>query len=131
MAPSKTPEPIIRKLSELLIKLADDPEVKETMRNTGADTAKTTIEQFRARSGQEIAHWRPLIRRSRSRNSCCRPSRVSHIGNRGMLEYDLDANSCLRVQWVRSSLGAFQSGTCPAFPFRNARFERSQEHTVR
>jgi tripartite-type tricarboxylate transporter receptor subunit TctC len=62
MAPSKTPEPIIRKLSELLIKLADDPEVKETMRNTGADTAKTTLEQFRAQIGQEIAQWRPLIR---------------------------------------------------------------------
>src|SRR5205823_6404279 len=29
MAPSKAPEPIIRKVSEILIKMADDPEVKE------------------------------------------------------------------------------------------------------
>src|SRR5205823_5415919 len=37
MAPSKTPEPIIRKLSEILLKMADDPEVKEIMRRAGAD----------------------------------------------------------------------------------------------
>src|SRR5712691_104173 len=35
MAPSKTPEPIIRRLSEILLKMADDPEVKETMRKAG------------------------------------------------------------------------------------------------
>ena len=48
MAPSKTPEPIIRKLSEILIKMADDPEVKEAMRRAGADTVKTTPEEYRA-----------------------------------------------------------------------------------
>ena len=32
MAPAKTPEPIIRKMSEVLIKMADDPDAKETMR---------------------------------------------------------------------------------------------------
>jgi hypothetical protein len=32
------------------------------MRNTGANTAETTLEQFRAQIGQEIAQWRPLIR---------------------------------------------------------------------
>src|SRR4029450_1425852 len=35
MAQSKTPEPIIRKLSEILLKMADDPEVKEIMRRAG------------------------------------------------------------------------------------------------
>ena len=57
----KTPEPIIRKLSEVLIKMADDPEVKETMRKAGANTVKTTPEQYRAQIGQEIAQWKPLI----------------------------------------------------------------------
>ena len=61
MAPSKTPEPIIRKLSEILIKMADDPEVKEIMRKAGADTVKTTHEQYRAQIVQEIAQWKPLI----------------------------------------------------------------------
>jgi tripartite-type tricarboxylate transporter receptor subunit TctC len=61
MAPSKTPEPIVRKLSEILIKMADDPEVKEMMRRAGADTVKTTPEEYRAQIGQEIAQWKPLI----------------------------------------------------------------------
>ena len=61
MAPSKTPESIIRKLSEILIKMADDPEVKEAMRRAGADTVKTTPEEYRAQIQKEIAQWKPLI----------------------------------------------------------------------
>ena len=62
MAPSKTPEPIIRKLSDILIKMADDPEVKESMRKAGASTVKTTPDQYRAQIEQEITQWKPLIR---------------------------------------------------------------------
>ena len=62
VAPSKTPEPISRKLSEILIKMADDPEVKEIMRKAGADTVKTTPEQYGAQIVREIAQWKPLIR---------------------------------------------------------------------
>ena len=61
MAPAKTPEPIIRKLSELLIKMADDPDVKEAMRKSGTDTIKTTPEEYQAQIQQEIAQWKPLI----------------------------------------------------------------------
>jgi tripartite-type tricarboxylate transporter receptor subunit TctC len=61
MAPAKTPEPIVRRLSEILIKMADDPEVKEAMRKAGADTVKTTPDEFRAQIQQEIAQWKPLI----------------------------------------------------------------------
>ena len=61
MAPSKTPEPIIRRLSETLIMMADDPEVKDIMRKAGADTVKTTAEQYRAQIVREIAQWKPLI----------------------------------------------------------------------
>jgi len=61
MAPAKTPEPIIRKLSEILIMMADDPEVKEIMRKAGADTVKTTHDQYRAQIVREIAQWKPLI----------------------------------------------------------------------
>jgi tripartite-type tricarboxylate transporter receptor subunit TctC len=62
MAPAKTPEPIIRKMSEVLIKMADDPDAKETMRKAGASTVKTTPEQFRAQIQQEMAQWQPLIK---------------------------------------------------------------------
>jgi tripartite-type tricarboxylate transporter receptor subunit TctC len=61
MAPSKTPEPIIRRLSEILIRMADDPNVTEAMRKAGADTVKTTPDEFRAQIQREIAQWRPLI----------------------------------------------------------------------
>jgi len=62
MAPAKTPEPIIRKLSEVFIKMADDPEVKETMRKAGANTVKSTPAQFRAQIEQEMEQWKPLIK---------------------------------------------------------------------
>jgi tripartite-type tricarboxylate transporter receptor subunit TctC len=61
IAPAKTPEPIIQKMSEVLIKMADDPELKENMRKAGANTVKTTPDQFRAQIAQEIAQWKPLI----------------------------------------------------------------------
>ena len=62
MAPAKTPEPIIRKLSEVFIKMADDPDVKETMRKAGANTVKTTPAQFRAQIELEMEQWKPLIK---------------------------------------------------------------------
>ena len=61
IAPSKTPEPVIRKLSQILIKMADDPEVKEAMRRAGASTAQTTPEQYRSQIQQEMTQWKPLI----------------------------------------------------------------------
>lgn len=62
MAPAKTPEPVIRRLAEVLIKMADDPEVKDTMRKSGASTIKTTPDQYRAQIQQEIGQWKPLIK---------------------------------------------------------------------
>jgi tripartite-type tricarboxylate transporter receptor subunit TctC len=61
MAPPKTPEPVIRKMSEVLIRMADNPEFKESMRKAGAGTVKSTPDQFRAQIQQEIAQWKPLI----------------------------------------------------------------------
>ena len=61
IAPPKTPEPIISKLSEALIKMADDPEVKEAMRKAGGSTVKSTPAQFRAQIDQEMAQWKPVV----------------------------------------------------------------------
>jgi tripartite-type tricarboxylate transporter receptor subunit TctC len=61
IAPPKTPEPIIRRMSQILIKMADDPGFEEGMRKAGANTVKTTPEQYRAQIAQEIAQWKPLI----------------------------------------------------------------------
>jgi tripartite-type tricarboxylate transporter receptor subunit TctC len=61
IAPARTPEPIVRRMSEILLRMADDPEVKENMRRGGANTVKSTPDQFRAQIQQEMAQWKPLI----------------------------------------------------------------------
>jgi tripartite-type tricarboxylate transporter receptor subunit TctC len=68
IAPPKTPEAIIRKMSEILIAMADDPDVKETMRKAGADTVKTTPEEFGAQIKEEMAQWEPLIKQIEAKN---------------------------------------------------------------
>jgi tripartite-type tricarboxylate transporter receptor subunit TctC len=61
MAPAKTPEPIIRRMSQVLMKMADDPEVKKAMVKAGANTFKTTPEQYTKQIQDEIAQWKPLL----------------------------------------------------------------------
>jgi tripartite-type tricarboxylate transporter receptor subunit TctC len=61
MAPARTPKPIVRRMSDILIRMADDPVMKDSMRKAGADTIRTTPDQFRAQIRQEIAQWKPLI----------------------------------------------------------------------
>ena len=61
IAPPKTSEAIINKLSAVLIKMADDPEVKEALRQAGGNTVKTTPEQFRKQIEQEMAQWKPMV----------------------------------------------------------------------
>jgi tripartite-type tricarboxylate transporter receptor subunit TctC len=62
IAPPNTPEPIIQQMAELLIKMADDPEVIAAMGKLGASTVKSTPEQFRTQISQEIEQWKPLIK---------------------------------------------------------------------
>jgi tripartite-type tricarboxylate transporter receptor subunit TctC len=61
IAPPNTPAPIISKISEVLLKMADDPEVKEAMRKAGGNTVKSTPDQFRSQIKSEMEQWKPLI----------------------------------------------------------------------
>jgi tripartite-type tricarboxylate transporter receptor subunit TctC len=61
IAPSGTPEPIVRTMSAILLKMADDPGVRASMRKAGADTVKNTPDEHRAQIRQEIVQWKPLI----------------------------------------------------------------------
>ena len=61
MAPAKTPEPIISRMSTALMKMAEDPEVKKAMVKAGASTVKTTPEQYAKQIQDEIAQWKPLL----------------------------------------------------------------------
>jgi tripartite-type tricarboxylate transporter receptor subunit TctC len=61
MAPAKTPEVIVNKLSDVLLRMADDPEIKEQIRKAGSSTVKSTPAQFRAQIEQEMAQWKPMV----------------------------------------------------------------------
>jgi tripartite-type tricarboxylate transporter receptor subunit TctC len=61
IAPPKTPEAIVNKLTDALNSMADDPAVKEAMRKVGSNTVKSKPEEFRAQIEQEMAQWKPLI----------------------------------------------------------------------
>jgi tripartite-type tricarboxylate transporter receptor subunit TctC len=61
IAPPGTPVPIIRAMSAILLKMADDPGVRASMRKAGADTVKNTPDEYRAQILQEIVQWKPLI----------------------------------------------------------------------
>jgi tripartite-type tricarboxylate transporter receptor subunit TctC len=62
LAPATTPDAIIGKISGVLKKMADDPEVKKQMATAGASTEFTTPAEFSAQIGKEIEQWRPLIK---------------------------------------------------------------------
>jgi len=62
MAPPRTPAPIVRAMSEIFLKMADDPEVIEAMRKAGARAVRSTPDQFRAQIKQEIEQWKPFLR---------------------------------------------------------------------
>jgi tripartite-type tricarboxylate transporter receptor subunit TctC len=62
MAPPKTSEDVTRAMSQIFIKMADDPEFIEAMRKGGASTVKSTPDQFRAQIQQEIEQWKPFIK---------------------------------------------------------------------
>jgi tripartite-type tricarboxylate transporter receptor subunit TctC len=61
MAPAKTPEPIVRRMSEALIKMADDPEFKKAMVKAGGTTVRTTPAEFAKQIQDEIVQWKPLL----------------------------------------------------------------------
>jgi tripartite-type tricarboxylate transporter receptor subunit TctC len=61
IAPRGTPEPIVRAMSAILLKMADDPGVRASMRKAGADTVKNTPDEYRAQILGEIVQWKPLI----------------------------------------------------------------------
>jgi tripartite-type tricarboxylate transporter receptor subunit TctC len=61
IAPPGTPEPIVRAMSAILLKMADDPGVRASMRKAGADTVKNTPDEYRAQILREIVQWKPLI----------------------------------------------------------------------
>ena len=62
MAPAGTPDPIVRRMSAALNKMAADPTVVAALRKAGAAEVKDTPEQFAAQIKAEAEQWGPLLR---------------------------------------------------------------------
>lgn len=60
-APGNTPEPIIRKLSEVIIAVASDPTLRETFASTGSKLAGNTPEEMEALVRSEQKRWKEVI----------------------------------------------------------------------
>jgi tripartite-type tricarboxylate transporter receptor subunit TctC len=66
-APRGTPKPIIEKLSTALQKALQDPEVKERLAQSGAETVapeRARPEVLRAYLSSEIERWVPIIKKA-------------------------------------------------------------------
>ena len=61
-APARTPEAIIRRLNQEVVRVLNQPEVKEKLFAAGVETAGTTPEQFAAEIKSEIAIMAKVIK---------------------------------------------------------------------
>jgi tripartite-type tricarboxylate transporter receptor subunit TctC len=64
MAPAGTPEPVVRKLHDDLLKVLAQPEVIEAFAKQGADVVTSTPAEFAAMVSKEKARWSEVIRKS-------------------------------------------------------------------
>jgi tripartite-type tricarboxylate transporter receptor subunit TctC len=62
MAPASTPDAVITKVSAVLKKMAEDPEVKKNMAVAGASTVFTTPAEYTAQITKEVEQWRTLLK---------------------------------------------------------------------
>jgi tripartite-type tricarboxylate transporter receptor subunit TctC len=67
MAPAGTPEPVVRKLHDDLLKVLARPDVVEAFAKQGADVVTTTPAEFAAIVTKEKARWADVIRKSGAR----------------------------------------------------------------
>jgi tripartite-type tricarboxylate transporter receptor subunit TctC len=63
LAPAKTPEPIIRKLSEDLKKVLADPDTQARLRDAGVETAFLDPQQMAALMKRDVERWRDVATR--------------------------------------------------------------------
>jgi tripartite-type tricarboxylate transporter receptor subunit TctC len=62
MAPAGTPEPIVRRIADVLAAMAKDPEIQKAMANVGATALSTTPDEYKKTIGQELEQWGELVR---------------------------------------------------------------------
>jgi tripartite-type tricarboxylate transporter receptor subunit TctC len=62
MVPASTPDAIVTKLSDVLKKMAADPDVQKRMAVAGASTVFTTPAEYKAQIAGEVEQWRKLLK---------------------------------------------------------------------
>jgi tripartite-type tricarboxylate transporter receptor subunit TctC len=64
LAPAKTPEPVIAKLTEVTRAAMTDPEVQARIRKTGVQPGYAGPEQLHARMAKEMPMWKEIVDRA-------------------------------------------------------------------
>lgn len=64
VVPAKTPDPVIEKLNQALVKAIQMPDVKEKIEKMGSDVTTGTAEDFGRRLKQDREKWGPIIQES-------------------------------------------------------------------
>lgn len=62
VAPGKTPEPILKRWNEELVKVLKDPEVQDKLREQGLSTSPGSRQEFGAFMKEEAAKWGEVIK---------------------------------------------------------------------
>ncbi len=62
LVPKGTPQPIVDRLSDLIGKTMDDPNVRKRLIEIGADPAKSTSQEFKNLISSEVVKWRDVIK---------------------------------------------------------------------
>jgi len=61
-APAKTPAPIIALLDKEILRVLNDPAIKERLFNTGTGVGDSSPEQLTATIKSEVARWGKVIK---------------------------------------------------------------------
>jgi tripartite-type tricarboxylate transporter receptor subunit TctC len=61
-APAGTPQPIVAKLSDALVRMIEQPDVRERMRTLGAEPVAEPAGQLAARMRSDIAKYAPIVK---------------------------------------------------------------------
>jgi tripartite-type tricarboxylate transporter receptor subunit TctC len=64
LAPSATPRPIIARINAELIRVMQEPELKERLMTMAAEPRTSTPEEFGSYIRQEIAKWGEVVRKA-------------------------------------------------------------------
>ena len=62
LVPKDTPKPIVDRLSDLIGKIMDDPDIRKRLIEIGADPAKSTPQEFKDLISSEVVKWRGVIK---------------------------------------------------------------------